>query len=127
MEILIIITIIVGAVIVGLFIKLAYHADARHNDQTIARYEKVKNGQLSESDLNEQEKNLLQKLRAEKTCGDFDDSQLLLRAFVMHNHKVLPQNILQLHKVDLEKQYPHAYETCQNCYNSYCYYNSEGS
>ena len=127
MEIFIVVAIAWGIVLIALGIKSYSKTCKRNKEQALARYEKVKNGELSESDLNKQEKELLQKLRAEKTCNDFDASQLLLWAFLMHNHNVLPQNIVQTYEVDLQISYPQVYETYQQCYNSYCYYNSGGS
>ena len=127
MEIFVIIALVGGIILIALGLK-AYSKEYKQNkEQALARYEKIKNGELSESDLNQQEKELLQKLRAEKTCDDFDASQLLLWAFLMHNHNVLPQNIVRTYEVDLKTSYPQVYETYQQCYNSYCYYNSGGS
>lgn len=127
MEILIVLAIIGGIVIVALLTRWAYKSYIQYKEQTLARYEKVKNGELSESELNKEEKVLLQKLRTEKTCATIDSSQLLLWAFIMHNHNVLPQNIVQTYEVDLNINFPEVYQTYQQCYNSYCSYNSGGS
>ena len=127
MEIFVII-LMVGALVLITLGAISYSKDQqRKQEQALARYEKVKSGELSESDLNMQERDLLQKLRAEKTCGSYDASQLLLWAFLMHNHNVLPQNIVRTYEVDLKTNLPQVYETYQQCYNSYCYYNSGGS
>ena len=135
MELIVIIAIIVGITLIRWGIMSYNHKTYKQNreqalalyEQALARYEKIRNGEFSESDLNEQEKELLQKLRTEKACNDFGASQLLLWAFLMHNHDVLPQRILQTYEVDLQTSYPQVYETYQQCYNSYCYYNSGGS
>ena len=116
-----------GVVLLALAVNSYNKTQIQKKEQALARYEKVKNGELSEADLNEQEKTLLEKLRAEKTCGDIDYTQLLLWAVLMHNHNVLPQNIVQPYEVDLQTSYPQVYETYQQCYNNYCYYNSGGS
>ena len=119
--------VVVGIVLIAPVVKSYNETYKQNKEQALARYEKVKRGELAESDLDEQEKELLQKLRVEKSCDSFDESQLLLWAFLMHNHNVLPQTIVQTYEVDLETNYPQTYETYQQCYNSYCYYNSGGS
>jgi protein involved in sex pheromone biosynthesis len=127
MEILIILAIVVGVVIIVLAAKSIRQAYIKHKEQTLARYEEIKNGEFSESQLNKQEQALLQKLRDEKKCNSMDTSQLLLWAFIMHNHNVLPQNIVQDYELDLSTNFPQVYETYQQCYNNYCDYNSGGS
>jgi mannosyltransferase OCH1-like enzyme len=127
MNIPVVISVVFAIVVVALGIKSLSKAHKRNKELALGRYEKVKNGELSESDLNEQEKELLQKLRAEKNCESFDASLLLLWAFIMHNHNVLPQDIVQTYEVDLNTNFPQVYVTYQQCYNSYCYYNSGGN
>ena len=127
MEFIIILAAVGGIVLIALGLISYSKTYKQKKEQALARYDKLKNGEMSESDLNEQEKELLKKLRAEKTCDSFDASQLLLWAFIMHNHNVLPQNIVQTYEVDLQTSYPKVYETYQQCYNNYCYYNSGGS
>ena len=122
--------IVIGvAVIIAIIIaiKAGYQSYLELKEQTLARYEKIKNGELSESELNKQEQELLQKLRTEKSCADVDASQLLLWAFIMHNHNILPQNIVQTYELDLNTNFPQVYQTYQQCYNSYCSYNSGGN
>ena len=126
-------TFITLVVVVGLFlILLAIYSSLQKKKeqerrQAFARYEKVKRGELSESELNEQERALLQQLRAEKTCTDIDESQLMMWMMMMHYHNVLPQSVVQPYEANLQASFPQVYETYQQCYNSYCYYNSGGS
>ena len=119
MEFLVIAAFAGAIVLIALGINSYSKTYKQNREQALVRYEKVKNGELSEADLNEQEKELLQKLRAEKTCNSFDASQLFLWAFIMHNHNVLPQNVVQTYEVDLQTNYPQVYETYQQCHNNY--------
>ena len=126
MEIFIILA-IGGAVALILLIKLAFHSYRQLKTEALARYEKIKAGNFCETDLNKHEQAILKKLRKEKTCSSFDGSQLLFWAFIMHNHNVLPQEIVQNYEVELQTSFPEVYQTYQQCYNSYCSYNSGGS
>ena len=127
MEIIIVLIIIGTVAVLVPLIRLAYQSYKQQKIEALARYEKIKAGNFCETDLNKHEQALLKKLRTEKTCNSFDGFQLLFWAFIMHNHNILPQEIVQNYEVELKTSFPEVYQTYQQCYNSYCSYNSGGS
>ena len=84
------------------------------------RYEAAKSGNLTENDLTEQERKLLNTFKEEhQDCGQVDITTLLLWSIIMAEHRHLPREISQSYESEIQDIAPELYETYQNYYQVY--------
>jgi len=115
--------IIIGIIIVVCLAHILWAAvTAHYKAVAIAtkRYEDAKAGKLSEKDLTEQERNLLNTFKEEhQDCGQVDINMLLLWSIILAEHRHLPREISQSYELEIKEVSPELYETYQNYYEVY--------
>jgi len=116
------IAIFIGIMIVGFVYLIWLGAKAHQKAVVIAtqRYEDAKAGKLTEKDLTEQERKLLNTFKEEhQDCGQVDINMLLLWSIIMAEHRHLPQEISQSYELEIQEVSPELYDTYQNYYEVY--------
>jgi len=114
--------IIIVIVIIGLVYLFWAGAKAHQKAVVIAkqRYEDAKSGKLTEKNLTEQERNLLNTFKENhQDCGQVDINNLLLWSIIMAEHRHLPREISQSYELEIKEVSPELYETYQNYYEVY--------
>ena len=114
--------IIIGIIIVGLLYFFLVTAKAHQKAVVIAtrRYEDAKSKKLTEKDLTEQERKLLNTFKEHhQDCGQVDINNLLLWSIIMAEHRHLPREISQSYELEIKEFSPELYETYQNYYEVY--------
>jgi len=115
--------IIIGVILAVGFIFFVWVGVKAHQKAVVIatrRYEDAKAGKLTEKDLTEQERNLLDKFKEEhQECGQVDISMLLLWSIIMAEHRHLPREISGSYESEIKEVSPELYETYQNYYQVY--------
>jgi len=114
--------IIIGIIIVGLGYLFWAGAKAHQKAVVIAtqRYEDAKSEKLTEKDLTEQERKLLNTFKEHhQDCGQVDINNLLLWSIIMAEHRHLPREISQSYELEIKEVSPELYKTYQSYYEVY--------